>query len=233
MSIAQKMPKIAPWSMQKCPFCGELKMIVASGMIRTSMTEVPTLLVSDRGYSFCNCKSVWFTNWDNIDLRQRHNNESVEQLRFLLYEGKIKNEGLRKNQVLVLGEASLTEKEFKRLGFKIGKVVDYGRTGEFGGFNLIWAYHIFEHMREPLQSLKEYHTLLVEGGKLFVAMPDPFFIEFEDLYTWEYWLLREHYVMWDMDSFCDEAETVGFKVIMKERNTKNRPCKDMHIVLQK
>lgn len=200
-----------------------------------------TLIFPDRGYSFCNCKNIWFTEWSNIDLRNRHNNESKEVLQyylsdmglvhkdkdnnFLVEEVFILNKGMGNNKVLVCGNAPETIKEFNRLGF----VVDQ----EHSKWDIIWAYHIFEHMHYPLQELADFYNNLKPGGVLFIAMPDPYFINFDNPHSWEHWLLREHHIMWDMDSFCDEAEAVGFKVVYKNRNTTIKVCKDMHIILKK
>ena len=212
-------------------------MVVTQGVVQQIGQPV---MFPDRGYSFCNCKNIWFTEWKNIDLENRHSNESVEVLHFYLSDlGLIRNnatefhtvfvsilnKGYEKNKVLVEGVAPKTIEEFQRLGFVIKYV--------FGPWDIIWAYHTMEHLQYPLESLKEYYEMLNPGGVLFIAMPDPFFINFDNTSAWNHWLLREHHIMWDMDSFCDEAEAIGFKVSLKMRNMKIKVCKDMHIILRK
>jgi len=186
--------------------------------------EAQPQVFPDRGYSFCNCKNIWFTDWKNIDPWYEHQNESVEVFQHYLKKGFIKNQGYKKNHISVVGNAPKTKSEAKRLGFEVE---------DRESFNLIWSYHMLEHERYPLTMLQAYYDLLSEDGILFVAMPDPFFIDFEDIYEWGNWLLRENYIMWDMDSFCDEAEAIGFKVEQKIRNTDVKICRDQHLIFRK
>lgn len=197
-----------------------------------------TAIFPDRGYSFCNCKNIWFTEWGNIDLRNKHSNESKEVAHYYLRDMGlthnkddkfqielvyIMNKGLANNNVLIEGDAPETKAEFERLGFVLSGPP----------YDIIWAYHTMEHEKDPLEKLALYNRLLKDKGILFVAMPDPFFIEFGDIYKWDHWLLREHHIMWDMDSFCDEAKALGLKIVYKTRNTAVKVCKDMHIILEK
>ena len=46
-------------------------------------------------------------------------------------------------------------------------------------------------------------------------------------------MLREHHIMWDMDSLVDEVEKVGFTVCMMMRNTEVSVQRDMHLVFRK
>jgi SAM-dependent methyltransferase len=241
MSIERKLPKVLPWCLQECPLCHEQKYVVARGIIKMgdSIARFP-----DRGYSFCNCKNIWFTDWENIDLRGRHENESVEVLRSYVSDvninhlnyinsgfyricSHIQNKGYMRNKTLLIGDTPKTKEEFSRLGFVTSSSIE-GKS-----YDLIWAYHILEHCHYPLETLQEWYNALDKDGELFIAMPDPYFIEFNDTAAWGHWLLREHYIMWDMDSFCDEAKRIGFKVVYKTRNTFVKVCKDMHIILQK
>ena len=140
----------------------------------------------------------------------------------------------------ILDEAKLLG--FETTGWDMFKRKDSGHdfiVGDFETeetlktFDVIWANHVFEHFHYPLEVLKKCYNLLNDKGKLFVGMPDPFFIAFENVYNWSHWLLRSHHIMWDMDSFCDEAEKVGFKTIMKHRNTEVNPQMDMHLIFEK
>lgn len=171
-----------------------------------------------------------------MDSRNRHSNESKEVLHYYLKEIHsidcydsvfvfIMNKGIGRNTVFVEGIAPETRGEFERLGFVLKDV--------FGPWDIIWAYHTIEHEKEPLKVLRSYYDMLNPGGNVFIAMPDPFFINFDNLYAWEHWLLREHHIMWDMDSFCEEAKKIGYAVTYKTRNTIVNVCKDMHIILTK
>jgi hypothetical protein len=70
---------------------------------------------------------------------------------------------------------------------------------------------------------------------LFVAMPDPYFIDFSDPYKWGHWHLKEHHMFWDMDSFCAMMERHGFKTVRKHRNVGyDFICiGDYHLIFQK
>lgn len=39
-------------------------------------------------------------------------------------------------------------------------------------FDLIHSFHVFEHLRDPLASMKLVHALLVPGGYFYIAVPD-------------------------------------------------------------
>jgi 2-polyprenyl-3-methyl-5-hydroxy-6-metoxy-1,4-benzoquinol methylase len=83
--------------------------------------------------------------------------------------------------------------EAKRLGFEVEGVepsVGFARYAErtygvkvhvaplmkidFGGrkFDLIHSFHVFEHLRDPMASMKLVHSLLVPGGFFYIAVPD-------------------------------------------------------------
>lgn len=259
MSIAQKLPNSVYWSHQTCPFCGEDKIVIANGLV---WLEEEIKIVPDRGYSFCNCKSIWFTDWSNIDqvvfedagVEAKHKkNKDYEKknkdvFRYMLYKNRIHNLGIGRNRFFDIGSITpFILDEARRLGFKTTGLDMYPRK-DFGHklivgdvdtinivdtYDLIWASHIFEHLHYPLKVLKKCYDCLSDGGEMFVAMPDPFFINYDNIYHWTHWQLRTHYIMWDMDSFCNEAEKVGFKIAFKKRNTEVNLLDDMHLVFIK
>lgn len=66
MSIAQSLPEVDPMFMQKCPFCGCWNRMVVKGVyVKNGKHE----LYPDIGYSFCNCKSVFYTNYENVKIK--------------------------------------------------------------------------------------------------------------------------------------------------------------------
>ena len=229
MSIAQKLPKIAPCSVQKCPLCKEDKILFVQGLVKMNEEGEPQLF-PDRGYSFCNCKSIWFTDWENIDVSSEVTNESPEVFQYYIAKGIIRNKGYLKNKFSCLGDAPKTVAEAERLGFDVGTDA---KDFHFEDFDLIWSYHVLQRECYPLTMLQAYYDLLKVKGVLFIAMPDPFFICFDDAHRWGHWLLRQNHIMWDMDSFCDEAEKIGFKTIMKLRNFEIKPKNDMHLIFEK
>jgi SAM-dependent methyltransferase len=84
--------------------------------------------------------------------------------------------------------------------------------------DVIWASHVVEHFKDPIAACKKLYDKLNPAGIFFVAMPDPWFIRWEKVYDWRHWALREHHIMWDMDSFIDEMEKLGFKCKFYKRN---------------
>ena len=63
MSIAQSLPNVEPFFMQICPLCGRDNRIVVKGVYtRDGKREI----YPDIGYSFCNCKNIFYTNFENV-----------------------------------------------------------------------------------------------------------------------------------------------------------------------
>ena len=221
----------------------------------------------DLGYSFCNCKNIFFTNWANIiqtvyddSYEQKHSNELAKSYAknfwkmhapdligkttgnkfleigaitpFLLDCAKadgfkttaldiIKHDWYNEFHNNVLYEMELTKQhELLTENFETwdGKIF-YDNFLDERKYDVIWASHIFEHFQFPLEALKKCYSLLNPNGILFVAMPDQFFIDWNGVYSWCHWHLREHHIFWDMDSFGDECINVGFRIINKKRNS--------------
>lgn len=63
MSIAKALPQVDPFFMQPCPLCGTLHRMLIRGnhVDGEKWSRFP-----DMGYSFCNCKSIFYTKWENI-----------------------------------------------------------------------------------------------------------------------------------------------------------------------
>lgn len=63
MSVAQQLPEIAPFFMQDCPLCARPNRMVINGVYRD---EKGSQIYPDIGYSFCNCKNIFYTRFENI-----------------------------------------------------------------------------------------------------------------------------------------------------------------------
>jgi len=50
---------------QKCPFCGQEQVILVKGLVK-SIDDDKYQIAHDKGYSFCNCRDVFFTNEKNV-----------------------------------------------------------------------------------------------------------------------------------------------------------------------
>lgn len=63
MSVARSLPPVEPFFMQACPFCSTLqRMMIKGNYVKDNKWE----RYPDMGYSFCNCRNVFFTKWENI-----------------------------------------------------------------------------------------------------------------------------------------------------------------------
>jgi hypothetical protein len=66
MAIAKELPEVNPLFMQKCPACGRMNRMVVKGVYKNGDK---TELYPDIGYSFCNCKAIFYTNYENIKIK--------------------------------------------------------------------------------------------------------------------------------------------------------------------
>jgi len=63
MSVAKELPPVHPFFMQKCPLCGAMQRMLIRGVY---VENGKSMMYPDMGYSFCNCKNIFFTKWENI-----------------------------------------------------------------------------------------------------------------------------------------------------------------------
>lgn len=245
------MPKV-----QMCPLCGMTHPIVVSGVIKAGGNVRKT--VPDQGYSFCNCNNIWFTDWKNID------QDCYDYNYMKNYDCEVVNKALKRyadyfqifenvktfieigciNETL-LDEANKIGWETYALDINpsvvgrhkriIGDVEDASKLEQLPNTDVFWASHIFEHFRYPLKVAKNLYDKTNDGGYLFVAMPDPWFINWHKPLEWDHWVIREHHILWDMDSFIDRLIEIGYKLVHYQRNClSGGVCnKDFHIIFQK
>ena len=63
MSIAKSLPDVHKFFMQECPLCGRSNRVVVKGVyVYNDKLETHP----DMGYSFCNCKSIFYTRPENV-----------------------------------------------------------------------------------------------------------------------------------------------------------------------
>jgi len=244
-------------SAQACPLCGMKQDVIINGMV-TEGDKTYTL--NDHGYSFCNCNNIFFTDWSNIKLEaydqayeERYNNDQVKECLETYAKAYFKTikESVAGDIFLEIGCVNPTlldkavEHGFKAIGLDIIEHSFPPHEMLKDNFeelenpepmvDVIWASHIFEHFKDPIQAGRKCYDLLNDNGILFVAMPDPFMIDWKQPYTWGHWHINEHHILWDMDSFCAAMEKLGFKTIFKHRNTNiSFVCvADYHVMLQK
>ena len=243
---------------QKCPLCNEPQDIIVNGHFDNGKGEQIAEL--DKGYSFCNCHNIFYTNPNNLqdvynaDYFKRYDNplsSKCYERYYLDYGATIKDElGIKNGAILDIGCINPTLLNcFKKDGF-----ITYGNDifnhnlnghrqliGNFETieinekFDIIWASHIFEHFLKPIEAIKKCYDLLNNKGVLFVAMPDPFIIDWTAPYRWGHWCIREHHILWNMEDFCQELEKAGFRIVFKKRNFEYKfiCIGDYHLLAQK
>lgn len=229
---------------QTCPLCSNEQDVIINGWDKIEGNVVKPLL--DKGYSFCNCRNIFFTEWTNINqgvydpeyykkydaphINTAYRNTIERVLPILIKELKANHPS-----VLEIGAINPTildvfkENDFDTKGLDICDHPLNNHQLIVGDFeklipsdevcDVIWASHVFEHFQDPISAVKKCNTLLNNDGLLYVAMPDPYFIDFDDPYKWGHWHIREHHILWDRDSFCEALKENGFEIVHKTRNT--------------
>lgn len=257
MSVNKRFGDYESWCLQKCPLCGEQSKVIANGSVFVADKQH---ISPDRGYSFCNCHNIFFTDWSNIDQGSyqvkdytdaHYRGEHKQQMKELYdtYKDTIKKHSNGGKKLLDLGSVThylldvAKEDGYETTGLDIIDHKDFGHeliVADFDKFcvdghkfDTINSNHFFEHIHDPLRAMYSCYEMLNVGGLLFISMPDPFQIDWTDYYTWGNFILRQHYIMWDMDSFCDEMEKVGFKTVFKKRNYDVRRLRDYHLLFKK
>lgn len=258
MIVTQK----PPVGIQVCPLCKEGQDVIIQGWINKMNDEgiQENIIQKDRGYSFCNCRNIFFTDFnerfsDIYDGKyvSKYDNDHAKKLlkNYSIYLKIINDKSQYRNlKLLEIGAATdVMAEEANKYGMKptlfdiVLRDSQYPiLTGNFENFDfenrkfdVIFASHIFEHFRDPIEAVRKCHTLLNNGGFLFVAMPDPWFIDYANPYLWGHWHVDEHHILWDKDSFCDVVQENGFHVELSQRNiTTNFICLlDMHLLFRK
>ena len=230
--------------LQTCPFCGTRHPILVQGLVRHPEDDNFYLPVLDRGYSFCNCLNIFYTDWSNISqtiynkiYSDKYKTNTVSTLLkkyTTVYFNKLASYVGRIRKFVELGCITHTIlDEARKRGWKT-MGVDINPNIPINGHNIkicnveqnkldtktdvIWASHIFEHFKYPLTVAENLYESLNRGGVLFVAMPDPYFINWKKPHEWVHWHLREHHILWDMDSFIEQLELLGFSNVFMFRN---------------
>lgn len=63
MAIAKSLPPTDPFFIQECPLCGTKQRMMIRGVY---VENGKSQLFPDMGYSFCNCRNIFFTKWENV-----------------------------------------------------------------------------------------------------------------------------------------------------------------------
>ena len=248
--------------LQECPFCKEKQPILVKGVVCNPEQLNVRATVEDKGYSFCNCKNILYTDWNNIeqsiydkDYFDRYDKPEMDKYMDAVtfdYGNKLLSYNKKAKYIVEIGSINnylldfMERKGLVALGIDINPFADPRRRIQADiedgvslkkvlNPDLIYASHVWEHLHYPLNALQNCYDILAKDGCMYIAMPDPFFINWYNVYDWGHWVIREHHIMWDMDSFIKEAEKIGFKCVEKRRNHVGQYLciKEFHIILQK
>ena len=257
MSANKKIPKWEAYAVQICPLCGQENSMVVNGLV--SINNKTMAKTPDQGYSFCNCKNIWYTNWKNINqdnytnpeyselhYRKRYRVEIVRLFNeYLPMLHKYGNGGKKLLDVgcvvdFLVDEATkhgyecagfdVTNHRFSKCRFIVG---DFDTDPINEKFDVVFANHVIEHLHYPIQAMDKLHDTLNSDGLLFVSTPDPFQVNWQMPERFSSWCVRQHYIMWDMDSLIDEIESRGFKCLFKKRNIDIRWLHDYHLLFKR
>lgn len=231
----RELQKLSIRKKQSCPLCGQLQTIMMRGLTRDIETN-EIGVVGDRGYSFCNCRNIFFTDWNNIKLSYYNDN-------YISYAGG-SGGGLEKfnrklevdKQWTIVQKFINRPKSFLNVGDYEDTFLDYLAknnwsnmslttidiapresrhrllTGNFEDyefsekFDIIWMSHFLEHTKSPKNVLLKVKNLLNPGGIIFNAMPDTHHINWSDPLSWLFWVVEEHHTLWNLYDFVSFAE---------------------------
>jgi len=230
--------KIATENVQYCPICN----MPQQGIVNGTITEKNIMTVhEDKWYSFCNCNNIFFTDWDNMDqtvydkdYQKKYSNpagkeivlKGVSEILDTIGDigGIFAEIGVVTDYILDvakdrgytpvamdINETTQTKYEFLKLN---PDEDDFPKD-----ISVLWVAHVFEHFKDPIKVANKMYNALNDDGYLYVAMPDPWFIPLQDPHKWAHWHCHEHHIMWDMDSFIDALEKIGFTNVSAQRIT--------------
>lgn len=199
-------------------------------------------LAYDKGYSFCNCRNIFFTDIKNL----RYDVYDEAYIKKYDYELTRNIARFECRKIFgILNAHKIVPKSMLEVGSIEDTVLTYASDKGIAStgldinrkdskyqfinanfehfitdkkYDLIWASHVFEHFHDPIAQLKKCKAMLNEGGAIYIAMPDTFFIDFGNIMQWD-WAVEEHYILWGMESFIELCNELGFKCIYSEHGT--------------
>lgn len=143
VSVNKQLPDVVPFFMQNCPLCSQPNRMILRGLYihKDKVEKYP-----DIGYSFCNCRSIFYTNIENVTV----------------------------------------------------PILD----------------------------------TFVPG---LSTMPDPYFVDWRNPHTWLHWQPRKYQILWDMDSYCEEAVDQGYEVVsaIRDMDVESSTPQHFHVTLRK
>lgn len=232
--------RLEPRKLQKCPLCGESQTIMIRGST-IDLEDGESNVVGDRGYSFCNCRNIFFTKWSNIDQSiydtsyiDRYTEKDGIEVRMVAERmwKEVQKACPHACTFLELGALTeivpdfIKEKTFSNITFtqmdlipresKYNLIVaDFESYEPQEKFDVIWATHFFEHLKDPIKAILKIKDILNPGGVVYFSMPDTHFINWHDPLNWA-WNVQEHHTLWNIYDFISFVESYGLKNVYKK-----------------
>ncbi len=104
--------------------------------------------------------------------------------------------------------------------------LDSLRAAGEGGFDLITMVHVFEHVKQPVQQLRELSALLAPGGAIYIDVPDvTTYGRLNDLHI-------AHLLHFGPDTLRRVATAAGLKVQVLERHVPIMHPRSLRVVLR-
>lgn len=235
----RELQKLSPRQKQACPLCGQLQTIMMRGKVR-DLEDKTINVVGDKGYSFCNCRNIFFTDWKNIlldvydaEYSEAEGGDEGDQANRILEVGKqweiVQRFAPRAKSLLNVGDYEdtfldyLSKNNFRNMSLTTIDLIKRPSkhtliTGNFEDyefqekFDIVWMSHFMEHTKSPKDTLLKAKSLLNPGGIIFNAMPDTHHINWSDPLAW-YWMVQEHHTLWNMYDWITFAEEFGLKCV--------------------
>ena len=248
----------------ECPLCKTQHPLLVRGRVTSPENDDLACEVLDRGYAFCNCRNIFYTDWSNIDHRiydehysSKYDGELVDKsyLEGTKHYFPILEKLKEINSFCDVGSINPTVlDQAKKRGWNttrvdineastdgnhtilIGDIEDPNISSKLKNIDCMWMSHLIEHLKDPIKAVKNICRCLSPKGLVFIAMPDPYFIDWADPRRWGHWALREHHIMWDMDSFIELMEEEGFECVYSKRFLHERlfVCiRECHLIFRK
>lgn len=240
--------QIATNNVQICPLCGMPQEGFVNGI---TVINNEIIISKDKWYSFCNCHNIFFTKWENME--QAVYDENYQNK----YQGAPINTKVNSDVKDFFFQLPVKTGMFTEVGVVTDFVMDLAHENGFQCFavdinpntktiyplitgslddvtlpnsDVFWFSHVIEHTKNPISVMKKAYNSLNEGGAVYISMPDPWFIPWENPYLWAHWHHKEHHILWDMDSFIDMCIALGFNLHFSKRRAFGA---DFHVILTK
>ena len=244
--------------LQMCPFCGMGHPMYVNGYVRDYNTG-QIITHPYKGYSFCNCKNIWYTDWANINQDEYAEFECTKTTNDIskINKSYVFNKVIRKlnnfksniKSFLNIGGGSLFIEDLikKELGWETtavdinktlepsdhrlihGDIEDRETLDKLDKYDVIWTSHVLEHLKDPLKTIQNLKDKLKPGGLFYITLPDPFFFDPNKPEGFSHWWTNQHHIMFNMDNLSEDLSSMGFLVKFLQHEP-NVIAKEFHIL---